>query len=617
MKISKKLQESIKEKRPAWSFEYFPPKTAVGVRNLYDRMERMYELGPEFIDITWNAGGRLSNLTCEMVATAQSVYGLETCMHLTCTGMPREKVDEALEDAYKAGCQNILALRGDPPRDEEKWEQTDGGFRYSKDLVKHIKDKYDDYFDIAVAGYPEGHPDDEEDEDANIRYLKEKVDAGATFVITQMFYDVDNFLDWVKRCRKAGIDVPLIPGIMPIQSWDAFLRRAKWSGVKIPQHFLDALEPVKDDDAEVRLRGTKLMVEVCKKILDAGIYQLHFYTMNLEKATKMILEGLECEASPGNLPWKPSLGLKRKEENVRPIFWKNKHKSYIARTEEWDEFPNGRWGDARSPAYGGLDVYDGLLKCSNEEAHKMWGYPTSIGDVGDLFARFCEGKVPQLPWSDSAITEEAASIRDALVKLNRHGFITVNSQPAVNGVKSTDPVFGWGPKNGYVYQKCYLEVFVHPDQLDLLIQNMSKEDEITYYAVNKNGDLHTNTTSDEPNAVTWGVFPGKEIIQPTIVETVSFMAWKDEAFRLGFDWARCYAPGSESRKLIEDLMDTWYLVNIVHNDFHEPCKIFEVFETIEPVVGHANGANGDHKTNGYTNSASNGIVEACEKVSLN
>ena len=138
MKITDKLNEAHKSpagSAPTYSFEYFVPKTSQGVQNLYDRMDRMYGLGPAFVDITWNAGGRLSNLTCEIVETAQATLGLETCMHLTCTGMPREVVENALKQAHDAGCQNILALRGDPPHESEKWTATEGGFSYAKDLV--------------------------------------------------------------------------------------------------------------------------------------------------------------------------------------------------------------------------------------------------------------------------------------------------------------------------------------------------------------------------------------------------------------------------------------------------------------------------------------------------
>src|SRR6201996_128016 len=149
---------------PSFSFEYFPPKTAQGVQNLYDRMERMYHFGPKFIDITWGAGGRIAELTTEMVVQAQTYFGLETCMHLTCTDMGEDKVNDALQKAYKAGCTNILALRGDPPREKEKWVAAEGGFQYARDLVRHIREKYGNHFDIGVAGYPEGC-DDNKDED--------------------------------------------------------------------------------------------------------------------------------------------------------------------------------------------------------------------------------------------------------------------------------------------------------------------------------------------------------------------------------------------------------------------------------------------------------------------
>ncbi|KAI5778617.1 methylenetetrahydrofolate reductase-domain-containing protein [Geopyxis carbonaria] len=581
--IKDKLAENERLGRPGFSFEYYPPKTGQGVQNLYDRMDRMHALGPQFIDITWNAGGRLSNLTCEMVNVAQSVYGLETCMHLTCTGMPKEKVDHALKEAYKAGCQNILALRGDPPREKEKWEADPHGFRYAKDLVNHIRSTYGDYFDIGVAGYPEGDEDGTEPE-LLLQHLKEKVDAGGTFIITQMFYDVDAFLEWVKKVRAIGVTVPIIPGIMPIHTYQAFLRRANWTKCRIPPKWLELLEPVKNDDVAVRDIGRDLIVEMCQKILDAGIYQLHFYTMNLATATRMVLEGLNLVPSLENnlppLPFRPSLGFNRKDENVRPIFWKHRKASYVQRTQDWDEFPNGRWGDSRSPAFGEVDAYGIGLRGTNESNIKKYGSPTSFRDVANTFVKYMSGSLASLPWSDSEITSEVNSIKQNLIDLNARGFLTINSQPAVNGIKSSDPVFGWGPRNGYVFQKSYIELFVSPEVLADLITNIERDPDMTYYAVDKRGTLKTNTP-EGPNAVTWGVYPGKEIIQPTVVETISFLAWKDEAFRLGEDWAHCYDLETPARHLIQNIMDTWWLINIVDNDFHRSGKLFDLFEGLE------------------------------------
>lgn len=590
MKISQKLQDAHKasESSPTYSFEFFVPKTSQGVQNLYDRMDRMYDLGPAFIDVTWNAGGRLSNLTCEIVSTSQSILGLETCMHLTCTGMPKEMVENALKEAYKSGCQNILALRGDPPHESDKWSSVEGGFSYAKDLIKYIRDTYDDYFDIGVAGYPEGHPE-EEDVDQLIVYLKEKVDAGATFIITQMFYDVDNFINWVHKCRAAGITVPIIPGIMPISTYDSFMRRAKWCEINVPPAFLEQLEAVKNDDAQVREVGTQLVADMCTKIVDAGIKHLHFYTMNLEKATLMVLDRLNLLPSadtPANvaapaLPWRQSLGLTRKEESVRPIFWKNRKHSYVTRTQDWDEFPNGRWGDSRSPAYGALETYGVLLRQSKTKAIDLWGEPSTPAEFGNLIIGYLNGEVKSLPWSDAPVSSEIDEIKANLIALNKRGIFTINSQPAVNGVKSSHPVHGWGPKNGYVYQKAYLEVFVSPELLGPIVEHISANPEITYYSVNNNGDLKTNAPlGGGPNAVTWGIYPGKEVIQPTIVEKISFLAWKDEAFRLAAEWSRCFDDESPARNFVGDISKNWYLINIVHNDFQSADGIFKVLEGI-------------------------------------
>jgi methylenetetrahydrofolate reductase (NADPH) len=566
MHIKDMLFEAERSQRPSFSFEFFPPKTAQGVQNLYDRMDRMHGFGPSFIDITWGAGGRLAELTCEMVGVAQSVYGLETCMHLTCTDMKKEKVDEALRNAYKAGCTNILALRGDPPREQEEWVATDEGLQYAKDLVKYIRSAYDNHFDIGVAGYPEGCSG-QDDMDLLLDHLKEKVDAGATFIVTQMFYDVDNFLKWVCKVRSKGINVPIIPGIMPIHTYASFLRRCNHMNCKIPPKWIAALEPIKNDDVAVRSIGKMLVADMCRKILASGINHLHFYTMNLQQATQMVLQELSMLPSIERplkqpLPWRKSLGLGRREEDVRPIFWRNRNKSYVMRTQEWDEFPNGRWGDSRSPAFGELDAYGIGLKGSNEQNRKLWGEPKSLRDIANVFVRYLEGEIDSLPWSEAPISNEAEVIQKQLIDLNQRGFLTINSQPAVDGVKSSHPIYGWGPTNGYVYQKAYLELLVSPTIIDELITRVERDPELTYYAVTKSGVLKTNAPGDEPNAVTWGVFPGKEIVQPTIVETISFLAWKDEAFRLGIDWAHCHSAGGPSRVLIQSIMDSWYLVNI-------------------------------------------------------
>ena len=296
------------------------------------------------------------------------------------------------------------------------------------------------------------------------------------------------------------------------------------------------------------------------------------------------------------LPWRQSLGLRRRDEDVRPIFWRNRNESYIARTQTWDEYPNGRWTDSRSPAFGELDTYGIGLKGTNEQNIKLWGEPKSLRGLSDIFIRYLQGDLDRLPWSDAPISAEADAIKSDLIDLNRRGFLTINSQPAVNGAKSSHAVYGWGPKNGYVYQKAYLEMLIPPEFIDEILSRIEKNPDLSYYCISKNGLLKTNS-SDSPNAVTWGIFASKEVIQPTIVETISFLAWKDEAYRLGEDWAKCHAQNSPSRRFIQDIMDGWYLVNIgefelsirilgpvlisfpiVNNDFHKTHDIFGLFK---------------------------------------
>ncbi|WFD33066.1 methylenetetrahydrofolate reductase [NAD(P)H] [Malassezia sp. CBS 17886] len=566
-----------------WSFEYFPPRTPQGMSNLLERIERMGNLGPEFVDITWNAGGRTSDLTTQLVKTVQAYFGLETCMHLTCTNMPREKVDVALREAKEFGCRNILALRGDPPAGASEWEPHAAGFSQAYELVEYIRSGYGDYFTIAVAGFPEGHPEEQEGTEIELARLRDKVAAGADFIFTQMFYDVDIFIKWVRDVRAVGITVPIVPGVMPIQNYGGFTRAVARFRTLVPPAFHAALDPIKEDDEQVRLVGTRLVGDMCRRFLDdpsLGIHGLHIYTMNLERGSRMLLEYLDLTPSVHQLsplPWKPSLTPKRRDEGIRPIFWANRAKSYVNRTHTWDEFPNGRWGDARSPAYGDVDAYGTQLRFSRDDALALWGEPRSLADVEALFERFCAGDVAALPWSEAPVARETKTIDRKLMQLNAQGYLTINSQPAVDGARSDDPVHGWGPRDGYVYQKAYLEFFVAHDQLDELLVRIENHPQITYHAVNAQGDMRTNTTSDAPNAVTWGCFPHCEIMQPTIVESISFLAWKDEAYEIGRSWANLYPLDSPSRRVLSGIFDSWFLVNVVHNDFKQELAIFEPF----------------------------------------
>jgi len=208
----------------------------------------------------------------------------------------------------------------------------------------------------------------------------------------------------------------------------------------------------------------------------------------------------------------------------------------------------------------------------------LWGEPQSEQDIFNVFTRYCKGELNALPWNDVGLSPETEVIISPLVRLNHSGFLTINSQPRVNAADSTDPKFGWGGAGGFVYQKAYVEFFASPDNYKALIQEMENFPSLSYVCANMSGDFASNLRS--PCAVTWGVFPGKEITQPTVVDPDAFLVWKDEAFSLWkTQWAKIYEVGSSPHNAIMKMHDTYYLIAVVDNNFISG-NIFTVFENI-------------------------------------
>eukprot|EP01130_Rhizamoeba_saxonica_P000815 TRINITY_DN10723_c0_g1_i1.p1 TRINITY_DN10723_c0_g1~~TRINITY_DN10723_c0_g1_i1.p1 ORF type:complete len:615 (-),score=162.45 TRINITY_DN10723_c0_g1_i1:33-1877(-) len=582
-KIINKIAKKMHDKEPFFSLEYFPPKTNAGAVNLFARFDRMASYEPLFLDVTWSAGGgnkKRGKRTLDIVRQSQDFCCHTTNMHLTCNIYTKEEIIDILETAKNNGITNILALSGDAPDDEDNIERD---FNHAVDLVRLIKQEYGDYFCVSVAGYPYGHPDCESYE-KDIEYLKQKVDAGADFVISQLFFYYQDFLKFTSDCRDAGIECPILPGILPIQGYRSLRNITKMCSVPVPQEIIDAIEPIKDDDQAIKQYGVNFAVDMCRHLLDAGVPGLHFYTLNREVVTSRIIEELSLgsdDACGRPLPWRKAVvGKRGKKESVRPIYWANRSKSYLSRTESWDDFPNGRWGDNRSPAFGELTDYHVFLHQKKEKPsmlRKKWGQ-TLEGpeDITQVFANFIDGKVDQLPWIENGLSLESNLIHQQLLSLNLAGFWTINSQPRVNAAPSNDPAIGWGGDGGIVYQKEYLEFFCSPSHFEWFESEVSKYgNRFSYQASTVNGDIVGNVT--EAIAVTWGVFPGKQIQQPTVVDPTSFKYWKDEAFELWkAKWGRIYPKDSESRELINTIHDNYYLVNIVDNDFLNG-NIFNIF----------------------------------------
>ncbi|KAK9481241.1 methylenetetrahydrofolate reductase-domain-containing protein [Lipomyces japonicus] len=587
--IVEKIQ-SLPPDLPFYSFEFFPPKTDSGVQNLTARLKRMAELNPLFVNVTWGAGGSTSSKSLDIATLCHKQLGLTTCLHLTCTNMDKNIIDQALAKAKQNGIRNLLALRGDPPRgDEYQIPSESQPFHYAVDLVKYIRQQYGDYFCIGVAAYPEGYADgtNPELQDINIDlpYLIEKTAAGADFIMTQLFFDTDSFIKFEKLLRQheSGIfkTIPIIPGLLPINTFQSFIRTAKLSHAHIPVDVMTKLETVQStDDEQVKQVGVQILTDMIDRIYQETSHRVrgfHFYTLNLERATASILEKsiilkksqIVRRALPETTPSIEAV-LSGKVEDI-----KLNAKSETAEAS-WDDFPNGRWGDPRSPAYGEIDGYGITLHVPPAKALELWGHPEKPEDISKLFVDYIQGKLPVLPWSEQDdLNPETRFIVDDLIRLNNDGFWTVASQPAVNSVRSDDPIFGWGPRNGYVFQKSLVEFFISTDKWLKLKQKLSNVDEISYYAGNAKGDFFSNMTASDMNAVTWGAFPNREVVQPTIIEEQSFKAWSEEAFAIWQEWQQLYAKNSNTGQFLQKIHDSYFLVSLVHHDYVNTTALWE------------------------------------------
>jgi methylenetetrahydrofolate reductase (NADPH) len=275
---------------PVFSFEFFPPKTPVGESNLYTALSDLRPLDPSFVSVTYGAGGSTREKTIEIVKRINERYGLEAMAHFTCVGATVPQLRATLDEMLAAGIDNVLALRGDPPAGQEDWVKTDGGLEYSHELVALIRAEYP--FAIGAACFPETHIHAVSPE-ADLAYLAQKVAAGADFLITQLFFDNALYLDFVARARANGIDVPIIPGVMPITHAGQVERMAKMCGASIPGGLARELQ-ARGEDAEAVLDfGVAYATLQCAELLAAGAPGIHFYTLNRSPATRAILSALK------------------------------------------------------------------------------------------------------------------------------------------------------------------------------------------------------------------------------------------------------------------------------------------------------------------------------------
>jgi methylenetetrahydrofolate reductase (NADPH) len=275
---------------PCFSFEFFPPKTREGEQNLYAALGELRELEPSFVSVTYGAGGSTGGKTIEIVKRLKDEYGLEAMAHFTCVGATVEQLRGTLDEMRDAGIDNVLALRGDPPAGQESWSKTEGGLEYSRELVELISADYP--FAIGAACFPETHIHAVSPED-DLAHLVEKVDAGADFLITQVFFDNAVYFDFLARARAAGIEVPIIPGIMPITRVGQVERMAQMCAASIPDGLHRELHARGDALEAVLDFGVAYATLQCAELLSAGAPGIHFYTLNRSPATRAIVSALK------------------------------------------------------------------------------------------------------------------------------------------------------------------------------------------------------------------------------------------------------------------------------------------------------------------------------------
>ncbi len=278
--------------RPAVSFEFFPPKTDEGERTLLEKtMPALLALKPDYCSVTYGAGGGTREKTIGIVDRIQREHGLTTMMHLTCVNSTREQLRDVVLEAKERGIKNILALRGDPPDGASEWTATHGGFTYSSELVAFLRELGG--LSIGTAGFPEGHIAQKAGREVDWGHLREKIAAGADFVITQLFFDNEDFYRFAEHMTKQlGVNVPIIPGIFPVLSGRQTKKFTEMCGARLPSEFVSKLDALGDDDTAVAEYGIEYATRQCEALLDFGVNGLHFYTLNKSASTNTIVKNL-------------------------------------------------------------------------------------------------------------------------------------------------------------------------------------------------------------------------------------------------------------------------------------------------------------------------------------
>jgi methylenetetrahydrofolate reductase (NADPH) len=293
------ISDILSNSKPSLSFEFFPPRSENAWEDLYETIRNLESLHPSFVSVTYGAGGTTRELTHDLVLRIRQTTSIPPVPHLTCVGHTKEEIHNILERYAAAGVSNVLALRGDPPKDQPDYDWSTGDFRHAADLVAFIREFNNSGahpdprgFGIGVAGFPEGHPATP-NRMLELEHLKAKVDAGADYICTQLFFDNHDFLDFRDRCQLAGIDIPIIAGIMPVASLQGMKRMAELAaGARYPAKLIRTLNRANSSPESVERAGIHYAAEQCTNLLNEGVDGIHFYTLNKSHATREIFNCL-------------------------------------------------------------------------------------------------------------------------------------------------------------------------------------------------------------------------------------------------------------------------------------------------------------------------------------
>ena len=305
-----RIDDLLDHQRPVFSVEFFPPKTVQGVAQLFETVEALKPLEPDYVSVTYGAGGATRDGTVEIAQRIRSEHGIEVMAHLSCVGETREGLTSILDRFASIGIENVLALRGDPPRGEAEFVPPDDGLSSAAELTGFITERHG--FTIGGACFPEVHPE-ADDLDSDLAYLKTKVEAGANFLITQLFFDNQAYFDFVAAARARGIEVPIIPGVIPIASFGQVARICQLCDASIPTELVEAMERLGGDAEAEALLGVAYAAQQCDELLAAGAPGIHFYALNRAPGTRAVLAALRAsrpwERAGGALPEHHSASL--------------------------------------------------------------------------------------------------------------------------------------------------------------------------------------------------------------------------------------------------------------------------------------------------------------------